>query len=91
MAQLSGKIQEFLPMVEGETARGRWVRAGFVIASGDYQDRYVALSLFGEDRVKWLDTLRVGQTVVVEYVPESRKVNERWFTDLKCLKVMIAS
>lgn len=89
MPQVTGKYVRPLPMVEGETANGYWCRCGFVIMVGDEYPRTLAFTLFGQDRIHMADGLIAGQTVIVDYQPESRIIDDRAFTDLKCLRVSV--
>ena len=90
MAQLSGKIIQVFPLVSGETEKGEWCRGGFVVQTMETPSVTVAFSLFGEKRVKMLEGLKVGDTVIVEYRPESREYAGKWFTDLQCYRLMYA-
>lgn len=87
MQTITGKIIEFIPKQEGESSRGHWVRAGFVIETEEAYPKTIAFSLFGEDRLQMCRGLDKGMQVKVDYSPESRKYQDRWFTDLKCIRV----
>lgn len=76
-----------LPVVEGENNGKRWMRGGFVIETMDAYPKYIALTLFGEERVNMTQGLNAKDIIVVEYSPESRNVNERWYTDLRCIHI----
>ena len=49
--EITGKLIQILPNVEGDSQRGHWVRGGFVIETGDDYPRKVAFVAFGEERV----------------------------------------
>lgn len=85
--EITGKLIQILPNVEGESARGHWVRGGFVIETGDDYPRKVAFTAFGEDRVAMVRNIPMMSPVVVTFTPESREFNERWYTDLRCSRV----
>lgn len=51
MQVIIGKFIKSLPTIEGDNARGHWVRGGFVIEYGDEYPRQAAFSLFGEEKV----------------------------------------
>lgn len=85
---ITGRLIKILPEQRGETARGPWVRGGFVIETEDTYPRQVAFTMFGEDRVATLASLTMNATVVVTFSPESREYNERWYTDLRCIRVV---
>ncbi len=77
-----------MPEMRGESQRGPWVRGGFVIETEDTYPRQVAFTLFGEDRLAMLQSLVMNAPVVVTFSPESREYQERWYTDLRCIRVV---
>ena len=82
-----GTLKQVLPTLEGENARGPWIKGGFVIETdGDYPVK-VAFTCFGEERVNKVRSLTIGETINVTYTPESREFNDRWYTDLRCIKI----
>lgn len=84
---ITGRLIKILPEVRGESARGPWVRGGFVIETDDTFPRQVAFTLFGEDRIAMVSGLPMNAQVVVTFSPESREYQERWYTDLRCIRV----
>lgn len=90
MAQLTGKVTRILDEVTGETSNGGWVRAGFVVESQGDNARTVAFTAFGDRKVQLVRSLRCGQLVIVNYYPESREFNERYYTDLMVQTIMLA-
>ena len=85
--EITGKLIQLLPDVSGESARGPWVKGGFVIETeGDYP-RKVAFVTFGEERVAMAKSIPLGTLVQVNFNPESREVNERWYTDLRASRI----
>ncbi|MBO4307095.1 MAG: DUF3127 domain-containing protein [Bacteroidales bacterium] len=85
---ITGRLIKILPEVRGESARGPWVRGGFVIETEDAYPRQVAFTLFGEDRIAMVTGLPMNAQVVVTFSPESREYQERWYTDLRCIRVV---
>ena len=85
---ITGKLIKILPEVRGESQRGPWVRGGFVIETDDTYPRQVAFTLFGEDRLAMINGLTMNAPVMVTFTPESREFNERWYTDLRCVRVL---
>ena len=62
--EITGKLIQLLPEVSGESARGPWIRGGFVIETdGDYP-RKVAFTAFGEERVAMAKSLPMGSLVL---------------------------
>lgn len=85
---ITGRLVKILPEVRGESQRGPWVKGGFVIETDDTYPRQVAFTLFGEDRIQMLQTLVMNAPVMVTFSPESREYNDRWYTDLRCVRVV---
>lgn len=85
--EITGRLLQLLPNVEGESARGHWVRGGFVIETGDEYPRKVAFTTFGEERVAMVQNIAMGTMVQVTFNPESREFNEKWYTDLRASRV----
>lgn len=85
--EITGKLIQLLPEVQGESARGPWVRGGFVIETGDDYPRKVAFTAFGEERVAMVKNVPMGSMVQVTFTPESREFNEKWYTDLRCSRI----
>lgn len=90
MAQIIGKLISIMPEVSGENDNGEWVRGGFVVLCGDGNSRSVALTLFGRERIDMLKGLSIGDTVIADYFPESHEYVGKWFTDLRCTRIMVA-
>ena len=85
--EITGKLLQILPDVQGESQRGPWIRGGFVIETGDDYPRKVAFTAFGEERVAMAKSIPLGQLVQVTFTPESREFNDRWYTDLRATRV----
>lgn len=89
MAQLTGKVARILEEVSGETLNGGWVRSGFVVESQGENARTVAFTAFGDRKAQLVRSLRPGQIVIVNYYPESREFNKRFYTDLMVQTIML--
>lgn len=86
--EITGRLTKILSEVRGESQRGPWVRGGFVIETDDTYPRQVAFTLFGEDRLAMVNGLQMNSQIIVTFSPESREFNERWYTDLRCSRVL---
>lgn len=82
--EIQGKLIRILDTQTGESARGPWVRGGFVIETGEDYPRMVAFNMFGEDRLAMIQNLPLNCMVQVRFNIESREFNGRWYTDLRC-------
>lgn len=50
--------------------------------------RKAAFTLFGEDRLAMLNNLPMGGLVNVTFSVESREYQDRYYTDLRCIRVV---
>lgn len=85
--EISGRLIKILPEVRGESQRGPWVRGGFVIETDGEYPRQVAFTTFGEDRAAMVHSIPLNSPVIVNFTPESREFQERWYTDLRCSRI----
>lgn len=85
--EIIGKFLKTLPEQTGESARGAWVRGGFVIETEEQYPKTLAFSLWGEDKVAIVRTMDANTQLKVYFNPESREFNDRWYTDLKCFRI----
>jgi hypothetical protein len=85
--EIIGKLIKILPEQRGESARGPWVRGGFVIETEEQFPRQVCFTLMGEERVAAIQSVNMGESIKVSFSPESREYNERWYTDLRCFRI----
>ena len=85
--EITGKLITILQETRGESQRGPWVRGGFVIETDGEYPRKVAFTTFGEDRLAMFKSLALNSPVVVNFNPESREYEGRWYTDLRCTRI----
>lgn len=87
--EIIGKLRQLLPEQRGESARGAWVRGGFVIDVNTESQfpRSIAFSTWGEDILNQLKSLHIGATIQVIFDIESRQWQDRWFTDCRCRSI----
>lgn len=81
-----GKLIEILPAVKGESARGAWERQMVIFeqAGKQYNKEVAVLFVNKADEVK---NLKVGMDYTVSIDIESRKWQERWYTDIRAWRV----
>lgn len=87
MTTIIGIVVAILPTQTGMSSRGEWVRGGFVIEYGEDFPYKAAFTVMGEEKIQLLEQMSIGQKVEVTFRPESREYNERWYTDLRCLRI----
>lgn len=90
MAQVIGKLVKLEPQMSGTNEKGDWIIQVFVLMTTDERPRTVALRTFSQEKASVLQSIKSGETLIVDYVPESREYNGKWYTDLRCTKIMVA-
>lgn len=85
--EVIGKLILILPEQSGDSARGHWVRGGFVIETEEQYPKKIAFDAFGEDRIAEINRLNIGEVVRVSFSVESREYNNRWYTNCRFLRV----
>lgn len=85
--KLIAKFVKALPVTEGETDRGHWMRGGMVVRTLDERETMVAFLAFGEEKTVLCGMFKTGDIVQVNFMPESREFDDKWFTDLRLLSV----
>jgi Protein of unknown function (DUF3127). len=83
---IKGKITEVLPVVTGMGKKGGWAKQDFILETPGQYPKSVCLTLWGQDKIDKYD-LVVGLTVTAHLDIESRKHNDRWYTEIKAYKV----
>lgn len=91
MATISVRVIEVFMEQSGENNGREWVRGGFVGSVLEDEKRSIAFSTFGRKRTAIVSNLRIGDVVVVEYQPESRKFMDKWYTELRLTDIMVAA
>lgn len=84
--EFEGKVLEILPPVSGQSARGTWERQTVVFEQPNKQyGKELAVTFM--NKAQDVATLRVGETYIVSFDIESRKYQDRWYTDVRAWRV----
>ena len=84
--EFEGKVLEILPPTSGQTARGTWERQVVVFEQPNKQyGKEIAVTFM--NKAQDVATLRVGETYIVSFDIESRKYQDRWYTDVRAWRV----
>lgn len=79
--EIIGKIVEFTPIETGTSEKGTWKRCQVIIKTLDQNPQHVAFTAIGA-RFNEAEKHVLGEIVRVRFGVSSRKVNERWFSDI---------
>ena len=86
--EIEGRVSQILPEQSGSSARGEWVRGGFVIKTEGEYSKNICFEVLGRDRIdKMSPYLKVGGLVKVSFDVSSREWNGKWFTSLTAFSV----
>lgn len=89
MFRIKGKLAGALEKTQGVSKKGNtWCSQQYVLEIGDTDKKYLVFSIFGEDRIidENLESL-IGMNVDVELSIESKKFNERWYTNVSYVRL----
>lgn len=87
MNELKGLIKVILPVKSGTSKAGKdWSKQEFVIETDDKFPKMVAFTLFNKPMEG-----RVGDQATVEFFPESREFNGKYYTDLMAWRVTVVN
>ena len=87
--EFEGKVLEILPPVSGQSARGTWERQTVVFEQPNKQyGKELAVTFM--NKAQDVASLRVGETYIVSFDIESRKYQDRWYTDVRAWRVQSA-
>lgn len=86
--EIEGKIIRKLNVQSGTSQRGEWSKQEFIIEfqEGNFPSQ-VCMSVWGADKVKELESYKIGDNVKVSFNLSSREYNSRWYTDVRAWRI----
>lgn len=88
--EITGKFVRNYGIVSGEKNGKEWQRVTFTVMTTDGHSRLVAFTAFGGERVLQIMSIAAGETIMVQFYPESREYGDRVYTELMMVKVSVA-
>ena len=83
MYEVKGKVVKKLPIESGiSKSEKEWKKQVIVIDTGADYNPEIAIQAFGDDKIKDLNTLDVGDQVVIKCNVSSREYNGRYFHNI---------
>lgn len=79
--EIIGKIVEFTTPETGSSEKGEWKRRQVIIKTLDQNPQHVAFTAIGA-RFEEAEKHVIGEVVRVRFGVSSRKVNDRWYSDI---------
>tara|TARA_R110000744_G_scaffold96908_2_gene187269 strand:+ start:318 stop:644 length:327 start_codon:yes stop_codon:yes gene_type:complete len=81
--EVKGKLVKILDLETGTSKAGKeWQKQTVVIDTGDEFNNLVAVSAFGEDKIKNLNKLEIGMTVAILCNVYSREYNGKYYHNI---------
>jgi hypothetical protein len=86
--EIQGTLIGKLPLFKGTGARGNWVKQEFILETRESSYlRKVCISVFGDDKIRELESFSIGESIKVSVNIESREYNGRWYTELRAWRL----
>ena len=81
--EVTGKLMKVLDLESGTSKSGKeWKKQTVVIDNGDEFNNITAVSAFGEDKIKHLNKLKEGMTVVILCNVYSREYKGKYYHNI---------
>lgn len=82
--KVTGRIVALDNVITGESSNGQpWSKQTVVVEYNAEYHKQAAIEFFGEDKVKKLESVKVGDMVTADFSVESHNYGEKWYTTLK--------
>lgn len=82
--KVTGRIVAKCDAVEGQSSNGQpWIKQTVVVEYNAEYHKQAAIEYFGDDKVKKLETVKIGDMVTADFGVESHAYGEKWYTTLK--------
>jgi len=83
---VTGNVMKVLPAQTGQGRNGMWTKQSFVIETKENYPKKICLVAWN-DMADIANHLQTGEEVKVDIGIESREYMERWYTDIKAVKI----
>ena len=81
--EVTGKLKAILPLESGTSKAGKeWQKQTVVIDTGGEFNNIIAVSAFGEDKIKHLNKLEEGMTVAIACNVYSREYKGKYYHNI---------
>ncbi len=85
--QLTAKLIEILPLQTGTGRNGEWKRQEIIVETQDQYPKKICMGIWG-DKIEE-DRLKIGNLLKLDFDIQSRKYNEKWYTNLKVWRLEV--
>ena len=78
-----GKLIKKFPVQTGETKNGaQWVKQNILLEQDNQYNKEVVISFFGDEKVKKLQDVEIGEEMMVSCYVSSREYNGKWYHNI---------
>lgn len=84
---IEGILKEILDLESGTSEKGAWKKQGFVIETIEKYPKMLYITAFGKT-LEHLNNCKIDGAVTVDVNIESRKPNDRWFTNITAWRIV---
>lgn len=81
-ASIYAKVMSIGDIMEGKTKNGDDWKKRTVVVSENGSERKLAIDFMGEDRLKQIDGINVGDMVIISFDVYSRDYVGKWYTTI---------
>jgi len=83
--QLTAKLTQILPIQTGTGKKGEWKKQDIIVETDGQYPKKICVSVWG-DKINE-DQFQIGNQLKIDYDLESREFNNRWYTEVKAIKI----
>tara|TARA_R100001594_G_C3935336_1_gene239238 strand:- start:318 stop:641 length:324 start_codon:yes stop_codon:yes gene_type:complete len=81
--EITGKLMRKLDMESGVSKAGKeWRKQSIIVEQDTEYNKEVCISAFGEDKIKSINDLEIGETVSILCNVYSREYKGRWYNQI---------
>jgi hypothetical protein len=81
--EITGKLMRKLDVESGVSKAGKeWRKQSIIVEQNTEYNKEVCISVFGEDKIKSINDLEVGQSVAILCNVYSREYKGRWYNQI---------
>ena len=86
--EIRGKLIKKLPVVEGVGKKAKWRKQDIIVETLEEYSKIICVSVWG-DKIE-NSVLKEGNILDISINIESREYNEKWYTNIRAWKILMA-
>ncbi|MCI0501265.1 MAG: DUF3127 domain-containing protein [Epsilonproteobacteria bacterium] len=83
---ITAKLTQLLPLQTGMGKNGQWRKQDIIVETDNQYPKKICISIWG-DKINETQ-LQIGNVLDISFELESREFNNKWYTDIKALKIV---